>query len=320
MDKKIMLWSFFALSFSLSLSSTMCQSCKEKEGYDQWFVGPILTPNPTTVDPKHPGIEFVLFASNIYGLYSSSGKLLKVPHIKSLSPYIDFQFSVNKILGFEIIGSLSSNTCGRQSSTNLRDTFLRFGIQLSNEVKGTWVPDFRILVQETVPTGKFKNLNPEKKGCDLTGQGSFQTGIHFAFRKSFNIGSNHPFIISGDLGYFLPAAVSIKGLNYYGGNQESRGIVYPGNHFTFFLFGEYALTCKWAIACEFNYQKGWKGLFLRKRGENIVILDFTQLTLNPEIQYTLNANLGMVFGLYLTVKGKNSSAFTSCFTSILYIF
>lgn len=312
---------FFTLcSLLLPSSLSSLPFYPKNEEYDQWFIGPLFAPNPTTVDPNHPGLEIEALSSNTHGLYNSSGKLISIPNITAVLPYFDYQMSINKTFGFEVIGAMTINSCGKEHFTHLRDTFFRFGIQILNDIKGTRIPDFRILIQETIPTGKYDNLSFKKKGCDLTGQGSFQTGIHFAFQKLFYIKNNHFFRMRASLGYFLPAPVSISGLSYYGGNTDSRGIAFPGNYLTCFLVGEYSLTYKLAIACEFNYQRGWKGNFLRKKGDHIYIPNFNQCSLYPEIQYSFSKNFGFLIGSGFTIKGKNSPAFYSCYITFLYIF
>lgn len=315
------LWNFifFACLFSIQIEASY-HSDMVTDNYEQWFLGSIHSPLPITVDPQHPSLEIEFFSSNRYGNYNSRGNLVNIPHIHSLSPSVDFQFSFNKIIGFEIISSLTYNSCGKEHYTNIEDTIFRMGFQISNDTKGTWIPDFRIVLEETFPTGKYQNLDPKKKGCDITGQGSFQTGIYFTCEKQFYTKNDDHLSIRTCLGYFIPTAVSVRGFNYYGGSANSLAIVYPGNSLSFFLLGEYALTSKWAIACEFNYLKGWKGCSFTERGEEINVPRYSQITLNPQIQYTFTRSFGLMIGCWFTVSGENSPAFTSFFISSLYIF
>lgn len=319
---------FFVIIFILvnliafdSLFSTQNNfSLQKTDEYDQWFTGAIFTPLSITVDPKHPGLEVVLFSLKTYGQYNSSGRLINISTITSLSPYADFQFSINKVIGFEIISSFARNYCDKEYSTHLQDTYVRCGLQVSNDQEGTWIPDFRILIHETIPTGKYQNLDPKKNDCDLTGQGSYQTGIYFTFQKLFRAKSEHNFAIRSCIGYFISTPVKVKGLNYYGGEANSLGVVYPGNFLSYFLFGEYALNRKWALACELFYLKGWKGSFSKKRGEDIDVPAYNQLSLSPQVQYTFTRDFGLIIGSWVSLAGKNSSAFSSFFVSGLYIF
>ena len=298
-------------------SASAVQSGNE---YAQWFMGPILTPNPTTVPPGHPGLELELIASKNYGFYDSHGKLKHTPAIWGIRPLFDFQVSFNKIIGVEVIGSMVTNFSQGASSTHLADSIFRLGFQISTDKEASWIPDFRILFQETFPTGNYQKLDPKKKDTDSTGQGSFQSGIQFVFQKAFHAKESHPFRIRGSIGYFVPSAVAVKGLNYYGGDLTTRGTVYLGKYFSGFFYGEYALSRTWALACEFNYLQGKNGKFSKKNGTKIVVPSFNQWSILPEIQHTYTENLGIILGGWVTVAGKNSPAFSKAFCAVLFLF
>lgn len=283
-------------------------------------MGPIITPNATTVPPGHPGLELDIIASKTYGFYDSNWKLKHTPTILGVRPLFDFQMSFNDFLGVELIGSVITNFSKGESSTHLADTIFRCGFQISTDKEDSWIPDFRILFQENFPTGKYQRLNPKKNGTDLTGQGSFQSGIQLVAQKLFRSKEKHPFRLRSSAGYFIPAPVTVHGVNYYGGNHQTRGKVYPGQYFSGFLYGEYALSRRWALACEFNYQQGMKGKFLRRQGEKIKVPSFTQVGVLPEIQHTYSENFGVILGGWFTVAGRNSMAFNEVFGAFLFLF
>lgn len=291
-----------------------------KPEYEQWFTGPILTPTPITMPVGHPGLELAWLVGETYGFYNAHWNVNDTPSIWSTGPYIDFQVGFNEFLGAEYIGALLTNFSQGAHSTHLVDSIFRFGFQISTDQQGSWIPDFRILLQETVPSGKYQKLDPSKCGTDLTGQGSFQTGIYFAFQKLFHPVKDHDFRLRVALGYFVPAPVHVKGINYLGGTDETKGKVYPGQYFSGYFCGEYALSNKWAICIESNCQASGKGSFSKKRGPNIEVPSFSQISIAPELQRTFTPNLGILMGAWLTVGGKNSVAFRDYFISVLYSF
>lgn len=288
--------------------------------YKQWFMGPILTPNATTMPPGHPGLELDLIISKNYGFYDSHGKVKHTPDIWGIRPLFDFQMGYNSILGAELIGSVVTNFSQGESFTYLTDSIFRLGFQISRDKEDSWVPDFRFLFQETFPTGKYQKLDSKKKGTDSTGQGSYQTGIQCVFQKAFLTKKTYSFRLRGSMGYFFPSAILVKGLNYYGGNSKTKGRVYLGKYFNGFLYAECALSRTWALACELNYQQGERGGFTRKSGIGIKIPSFNQLSILPEIQHTLTENFGIIIGGWFTVLGKNSPAFNKIFGSVLFLF
>lgn len=288
--------------------------------YEQWFTGPILTPTPITMPVGHPGLEVAWLVGETYGHYNSHWDVEHLPSIWSTGPYVDFQIGFNTFLGAEYIGALLTNFSEGAHYTHFVDSIFRLGFQVSVDQKNSWIPDFRILLQETVPTGKYQKLHPNKHGTDCTGAGSFQTGIHFAFQKLFHPKKNHDFRLRWTFGYFVPASVEVNGLNYLGGNEKTKGTIYPGQFFIGYLCGEYALSKRSAICVESSYQFGSNGKFSRKKGPNIDVLAFSQITIAPEFQYTFSPNFGILMGAWLSVAGKNSVAFRDYFISILYAF
>lgn len=317
----IIISTFILLSKNGLFANRKIDHCHQLHScYKQWFAGPLFTPNATTVDPKHPGIEPVIIVSNTYGKYDSSWHLESTPNLLSIIPYVDFQAGINEKIAFEIIALAAKNFCKGTTSTHFKDTILRIGYQIANDIPHSWVPDFRILLQETLPTGKYQKLNPRKYGTDCTGQGAYQTGFHLVAQKLFNADSAHPFRLRGDLGYFFQSTVKIQGQSFYGGDIGTSGIVHPGRYLTIFLFGEYALSRTWALACELNYQQGQEGRFSKQRGDEFEVPAFNQIIVFPEIQRTISKNSAIIIGGSMTIAGKNSSAFASALFAFLHIF
>ena len=207
---------FLASNFGIFADNLTHTENVIKQPYQQWFTGPILTPTPITMPVGHPGLEVACLVGETYGYYNSQWHVDSTPSIWSTGPYVDFQIGFNKFLGAEYIGALLTNFSQGAHYTHLVDSIFRFGFQILTDQNNSWIPDFRILLQETVPTGKYQKLNPNKQGTDVTGQGSFQTGIHFAFQKLFHPIKNHDFRLRWTFGYFVPASVHVRGFNYLG--------------------------------------------------------------------------------------------------------
>ncbi len=314
---------FFLLLFTLSLNAF-----EDNDSYQQWFTGPLLTPLGITPDPAHPGIEVTFGVKNTYGNYGKNWKIETTPNTWSIYNYIDFQAGLNSFIGVEFLGSWISNFKQGQQATRLQDTVLRIGFQVINtENTGSLMPNFRIILQETIPTGQYQNLNPKKKGIDATGLGSYQTGIFLAFQKLYCISGYHKFQTRFSLGYFLPAKVNIRNFNIYGGGYGTKGTVSPGSYLTFYLSGEYNLNNRWAIGFDSNYQYNFPGNFsgrlgkdLEQRSAKILVSSSSQLSLAPELECTFTKNSGMLLGYWFSILGKNTSAFRSVFVAFLHIF
>lgn len=298
----------------------------EKKKFKQWFTGPVLTPTPITLPPGHPGLEVALVALNTYGFYDDSWRLKNTSDIWSIGPFVDFMAGITNWLGVEILGSYATNFNKGNHFSDFNDIRGRVGFQILTDQPGTWIPDFRILFQETFPTGNYDKLNPKHPEIEITGEGSFQSGLHFAFQKLFE--SNlHPLRIRWSIGYFIPASFSLKGINRYGGAIDTNGKMRLGNLLVIFFSGEYSLSKTWSLAWESNFRYRRKNNFSGNAGflapnvpAEIDTSSFYQISLAPEIEHTFNANTGMLIGSWFTLAGKNSPAFAAVFISFLHVF
>jgi hypothetical protein len=291
----------------------------KKEVYDQWFTGPIIAFNPITVEVKHPAIESTLVFDWIYGIYGNNGHFNKRPTIFSTMLFVDLEFAANKFIAFELLASASSSFCKGTSFTSFEDTEFNMGFQVSTDTPGTWIPDFRILVEEILPTGNYDRLNPLKFFADLTGQGAFQTGINFIFQKFFPRDKGHNVRISGSAGFLIPSSVRVKGFNLYDGDATTNARVFPGKVLNCFFVAEYAFSRTWGLTVETNFIqqfKGWKP----KSAPTLHLPTTYQFSIAPEIQHTLSPDLAIVLGSWFSLLGRNSSAFAQAFFSLLYVF
>ena len=295
--------------------------------FKQWFTGPLFTPMAITPEKAHPALEITVGFKSQYGVYDSNWKIKNEPDLWSVFNYYDLQIGFSSILGMEVIGSWTNNFRQSAHSTNLQDTIVRLGFQVTNEVPGTWIPDFRVLIQEVFPSGKYRKLDPQKNGTDLTGLGTFQTGLYLAFQKLFTLNDHHKYQMRFSAGYFVPVPTHVKGFNAYGGGFGTQGTIYPGNYISIFNSGEYNLNSHWAIAYDANFQYNFKGRFSGKRGclpsgqkARVEAPETVTLTLAPEIEYTFTESTGMLVGAWFSLTGKNTPAFASMFLSILMVY
>ena len=311
---------------SILLVISKLSYCDCPISYEPWFTGPLLTPAPVNMDPDHPVIEPSLQFVSTYGSYNSGWGFEGSTNMWTIKPLIDFQMGFTKKIGLEVIVAATINFKKGSSSARFTDTIFRFGVQVFNDKKGTWIPDFRIDLQQAVPTGNYQKLNTKKNGTDLSGNGSYQTGVLFNSQKTFYL-PNHKLSIRSSVGYIFPAPVHVKGLNAYGGGKKTNGKVYPGQIFQVYLSGEYSLSDCWAIISEWIYFQSGRNCFSGERGtqengepNSINTFSSNQLSATIEIERTFTSNLGMLVGVWGTVAGRNAPAFLSSFVSFLYVF
>lgn len=293
----------------------------DTDKYPQWFTGPIIAFTPITMNTLHPAIEPAVFCTWFYGRYNAQGNVVNIPTIFSIQPEVDFQFAINKIIGVEVYASFSSNFCKNAKSTHLNDTILNVGFQISNDNGKSWIPDFRIILEQIFPTGKYQHLSKDKFYTDLTGQGAFQTGLNLVFQKRFHLYKEHYLRLSGSGGYVFPMPVHAKGVSFYGGNETTKVKVYPGSYFNGYFVTEYSFSRTWGLTIEMNYFQEKAGRKAKPHlNSDVLVPSRREFSIAPEIQHTFSPQLGIIVGSWFSVLGKNTVAFASGFVAVLYVF
>lgn len=295
--------------------------------YEPWFTGMLISPIPINMQPGHPAIEPALLFFSIYGDYDDDWKLKREKTIWAISPVLDVEFGITDRIGVEIFASYIINYQDGKKFDHFQDTLVNLGFQLADDIKDSWVPDFRLLLLALFPSGKFHRFDPDLFGLDQTGQGAIQLGFQFAFQKLFYLPKNF-FLLNGGFGYLYPFDANVKGFNAFGGGFETKGKIRPGETLVAYLGGEYSLNQRWVISLdsEFFYQtetSSFRGkLGTTRLGEiaEIGLPPKTQISLNPFVEYNFNAHSGLLMGTWFTIAGRNTPAFAAILLAYLYIF
>lgn len=314
--------------FLLLILSTACFARKAYDlsqeppviKYAAWFTGPLLSPTPINMEPGHPAIEPSVTFGSDYGIYNSNWSFESSDNVWWINPYVDYQFGFTDRVGLEILVSFISNFKKGTTVTRFQDSSILLGFQLANDVKGSWIPDIRIDLQQVFPTGSYRNLSPDNLGMDSTGQGAFQTGPVFIVHKTVYPWGN-PLSLKASAGYLFPADVKVRGLSAYGGTPLTDGKVSPGQSLAVFFTWEYHLGQYWGIGCDNLYTYEKKSTFRGKTGGIPVGLPSSaQFSIAPFIERTFSSQSGALAGVWCSVGGRNSTAFASGYIAFLYAF
>jgi len=293
--------------------------------YTPWYTGSILSYSGKIVPKYIVSIQPLLLVNTSYGNYKNNFTLEDIPNEVSINPYYFFFYGINDLLDMQFTLQTISNFTQAQSTTNLGDISLLFGIQL---VKGTKTrPYVRLLIQETFPTGKYNRLDPIRNQTDIAGTGSFITSFGFATEKIYDWFYYHPVRIRWNFLVNIPSATVVEGVNFYGGAPNTKGKAKSGTSFYILLSPEISITKKWAFALDITYQKELNGSFSGNKGNNsdgseavINIYQQDSFQLAPALEYSFNSKIGVLAGVWFTVFGRNSDAFVSAAVSAVLTF
>lgn len=297
-----------------------------KQMFNAWYTGPILAPSAHILPPGYVNIQPYLFMTANYGVYTDSGSFKKTTTLLNINPQLPTIVGALKWMEVLIVPQVQYNSLHHKSVFNFGDLPVGLGFELLNEKP--YVPALLFSVQETLPTGKFQHLNPDKAGIDATGGGSYVTKLGLNFSKLvWWWDLKHPMNFRLALSYAIPSMVEVKGFNTYGGGFGTNGNVHPGQSFSLDFGYEYSFTQNWAGALDVVYVyaaathfSGDKGIDALGNPASVGGPFNEQLSLAPAIEYNWNENLGFIGGVWFTVWGRNSTAFVSGVLSIAYTF
>lgn len=296
-----------------------------KKMFNPWYAGPLLTPSAHILPPGHVNIQPYLFYINNYAKFDEHG------HSHKLSNTHTFNTPVPGLIGILPWMHLSFNFQGvwnqakKQYSGFWGDSSVGLGFGLLKEEP--YCPALLFAVKETFPSGRYQKLNPKKGGTDATGAGSYNTTLSLNISKVVWWISLHPMNFRASFNYSLPALVSVKGYNAYGGGTGTKGRVHPGNQFQADFGYEYSFTQNWVAALDIAYVYNRKTTFSGHSGFTTPGVPATvggpfndQLSLAPALEYNPNENLNYLVGAWFSVWGRNALNFAAAVLTIEYTF
>lgn len=304
-----------------------CSMAGANEPYAQWFMGSIFSPTPTTPPPGHPTLQIITTAMNAYGEYEGNWKRVNRKNIYSITTTAFAQIGFTRNVGMGIVATGTSNFANGKNYNDAQDSIFAIGYQIFRDDPKTWKPDLRILLKEILPTGNYRNLDPNFFEADSTGGGSFQTGISLAYQKKFTLSNGHNLRVRFVPGYIVPASTRVTGFHTYGGGFGTSGRVRPGNYFLTFLLVEYALSRTWVFSVEQSWLQQDTGKFRGRKGvlqngmpASNTPQSSTQWTVLPYLEKTISSTDGFFFGGWFTPIGRNTDAFASLMLSYFKAF
>jgi hypothetical protein len=297
----------------------------------------LLAPSARIIQPGHVNFEPYVLASKRSHIYNKHWHTQHVPTFVSVQTQLQLKTGLCKDFDFQIAPTFSWNHSKGQARWVYNDLPIGINYQLVGNHHDSWLPQVKLSVGEIFPTGPYQKLDLRKNGTDAGGQGSFQTYVAITFGKLYHIYERIWLNLRLNASYIYLASVHVKGLNSYGGSDDTKGKVRPGQQWSQDFGMELSLSQNWALALDIFNWMGDKTTFHGRRGTmprqsnvpaflpvtpiffdivvplteaNIGSPSFNQVSLAPAIEYNFSANHGIIAGAWFTVAGRNASDFT----------
>ncbi|NGX62968.1 MAG: hypothetical protein KR126chlam6_00372, partial [Candidatus Anoxychlamydiales bacterium] len=299
---------------------------QDQRDYIPWYTGPLIADNANNIGKGLVNIQPYLFFRDTPGAFNKAWGQQSIGDTFTFQPYVELQGGITTWFDITAEAQAFYKDKSGTKSFEVGDTSVKLGFQLLKEKDFTAIPSIRVTVIESFPTGKYKNLNPNKLGIDASGSGSYETIANLLIGKVVYWFKAHPIRWRINAGYTHSVKTRIKNLNAYGGGTNTNGKVSPGGTFNGILAFEFSFTQRWVLASDFVHVRSAKTTFKGTAGTNP---DGTaasstnpsshQTSIAPALEYNFSANLGVLAGAHFSIHG-NATSFKAGIISAEYTF
>lgn len=291
------------------------------------YAGTQLAFYSTNSAPGDLSVQPYIFGVRKNGVYDKNWSLDRQKKTDELTLTLAFETGITEYLDVSLVLNGSYTHYANAHSWLFGDTVVYFGWQVLRDQKGKWVPDFRLLLGESFPTGKSGHLNPRKGGSDIDGSGSYETIFLAVINKVFYFFPKHPIDANLNVFYVLSTRTRVRGINTFGGTPTTKGTIKPGQEFIVNLGLEYSINRYWALGLDIHYVHQNKSLFSGNPGKlkdgsfaSMNIPSSEQISLAPCIEYCWSEDLSVAAGPWFTIAGRNSQEFCGMLANVYYYF
>lgn len=286
---------------------------------DAWWTGPLLAPSAGTLVPGHFLIEPYVYDAIPRGHYDDNGSRHGVPHANNFGSQSYLLYGLSDRIGVGLIPRFGYSRIseGRDSSgVGIGDLTLQGQYGLTRFKEGTWIPSTALVLQETLPVGKYDRLG--ERPADGLGSGAYSTTLALYSQYFFWMPNGRILRTRLDVSYSIAGSAGVRDVSVYGTDSGFRGRARPGNVAQIDAAGEYSVTRNWVLALDVLYEHDGNthvhGLYPgNSGGENSAAVELNSgkghtWSLAPAIEYNFNSRIGVIAGAKLTVAGRNASA------------
>jgi hypothetical protein len=325
-------WLLYLLPFALSAYEGYIESAAPLK---PWFTGPLITTSGNITPKGHWNIEPYFFATATTGYYKNDWSSKSEPTLWSLQWRLPTYVGLARWLDVQFVPIWNWKYRENSAQWSLGDMRLQFDVQIYRNPlpHKNWIPSIKLIIRESIPTGKYRNLDLKKKGADAGGNGTWLTSIHLAISRIFPLSGDHFFDARFNFQYGIPSPVHVKGVNAYGGGLGTNGTIYPERTCLTSVGFQYNFTRNWVLAFDAAGQFNSKTRFSGNPGiDQSASADISasalpainereasvQYSLAPALEYNWSEKLGLIAGCWLSIAGKNSRKFTSGIIALNY--
>jgi hypothetical protein len=282
---------------------------------DAWWTGPLLAPSAATMPAGHVLYEPYLYDVMSTGHLDASGSHHSTAGEHDLGSLSYLIYSVTDRFAVGMIPRFGySEPAGADNSSRVGvgDLTLQAQYGITSFHDGHRMPAISVVVQETLPTGRYDRLH---RPADGQGSGVYSTSLSVYSQDYLWMPNGRILRARLDLTWQASSAAGVQDASVYGTAGGFRGRVYPGDAATVDLAAEYSLTRSWVLAMDVVYQHADStrvtGTQPQLPGTGS-LMSYQQVSgasaslgFAPAVEYSWSSRAGVIAGLRIIPTGRN---------------
>jgi len=286
---------------------------------DAWWTGPMLAPTAATLPQGHALVETYLYDLISDGAFDAQGRHEPAAHEHDLGSLTYMLYGVTDRVTAGMLPRFAYNEpagAPNSSAPGVGDITLQAGYGLTQFQDGHPMPTTTVVLQETLPTGRYDRLTRVSDGF---GAGAYTTALALYSQDYFWMPNGRIVRARLDLTYTVSSTVVVHDLSVYGTAAGFSGSAYPGEGFTADAAAEYSLTRSWVFALDVVYQHNAStrvtGRLQPPPPGEPAAADYdsqfgssSSLGFAPAVEYNWSSRMGALLGVRIIGIGRNTGA------------
>lgn len=284
---------------------------------DAWWTGPILANSAETLTPGHMLVEPYLYDAMSHRTDAFGSRA-----------YVLYGVTDNLTVGFiPIVGYNRVSGGPNSSGVGLGDQILQAQYRLIRFHEGSWVPTVSLLLQQSLPTGRYDRLG--SRPANGMGSGAYATTLGVDAQTYFWMPTGRILRMRLNVTGTVAGHADVDGVSVYGTGPSFHGRARPGDNFYVDTSFEYSLTTRWVLATDVLYShNGSTHLTGTENPSGPLALPMpvnrksgTSDTVGyaPAVEYSWTPNIGVLMGVRVLAGGHNTQRSVTPVVALNYV-
>jgi len=312
------------VGLALSAPALAWQALPERQAVDDaWWTGPLLASGASTLPKGRALIEPYLYNAKPYGVIDGDGKRRGTPGADNWGSQTYLLYGVTDTFTAGLIPRFGYRRAGGRSSSGVQlgDLTVQGQYRLTQWKEGGRTPTISVLLQETLPTGRYDKL--DNRPNDGFGGGAYATTLGVNSQTYFWTPNGRILRTRLNLAYTRSGPADVEGVSVYGTPAGFDGRAKPGDSFIVDLAFEYSITRRWVAAIDLAYQRDAATTVSGVDSAGAAYERRTPvsqaLILAPAIEYNISPVLGVIAGARIIPAGRNTTASVTPVIAVNYV-